>query len=217
MSEGRVACVGSYQKCCASEASLSLLPQTESEAYHLNGATVVESLALANTAKSKDTDADQSTEVINRTDDQKETSAIGVVKWDTVVGYCRAMPGGLLSGLLLLVLFILAQSSAVACVAVIGKWATLSDQQNVSVTVTVVGLTSAVILLATMRAVLYFRLTIKASERLHADMTSAVLGARIGWFDSNPLVGDALVLFLFSSMSAHNVFHHLTLFRRGES
>lgn len=50
----------------------------------------------------------------------------------------------------------------------------------------VVGLVPAVICLATVRAILCFSCTIAASQRLHDQMTMAVLRAKIEFFDTNP-------------------------------
>ena len=187
MSEGRVTCVGSYQKCCASDASLTpILHQSEENKSERQNEPKLQGKA----PESKDTAPHQPPKAPENTaeDDNKETSNSGVVGMRTFVRYCKAFPGGLCSACLMILLFTATQASAVVCVAAIGRWSTLPDQQSLTIIGTVVGLALAVVVLATVRAVSYFHLVTKASERLHAAMATAVLRTRIGFFDTNPLV-----------------------------
>jgi ATP-binding cassette subfamily C (CFTR/MRP) protein 4 len=70
-----------------------------------------------------------------------------------------------------------------------GRWAQrpAEEQKDWDIVGTVIGLGVAVVVLALFRAMISFYLTIIASQKLHDEMTKAVLRAKIAFFDTNPL------------------------------
>lgn len=195
MSGGSIVCDGSYEQCvAASDGKLTLAVQNkESEdddttpALGISPGSIDVSSEDTPTALSKKQPTEATTENIE--DDSKEASQTGVVKRDTFLNYLRAMPGGLWTGLLMLALFVATQGSLLACIAVVGKWSGLSadGQSSGRIIGLVVGLVVAVSFFAILRAFVYFHLTLYAAKRLHDDMTSSVLRAKVQFFDMNPL------------------------------
>lgn len=123
-------------------------------------------------------------------DSCKEMNQVGNVQWATFFNYMRAMPGGLCSCTIIMILFAITQGSVLASVAATGKWSELpADEQTSNTTIlwAVGGLVGCVIVLAVVRAFASFVLTVEASRQLHDDMTMSVLRARIEFFDTNPL------------------------------
>jgi len=120
-------------------------------------------------------------------DAQAETKFTGIVSRKTFIHYAQSMGNIWLAAALLLV-FILAQATALATMAAIGRWSEFDKTQQKSgiIVVIVLGLGAAVIVLAYVRSVSCFALTLRASKRLHNAMTSAVLRAKIVFFDTNP-------------------------------
>jgi len=100
----------------------------------------------------------------------------------------RAM-GSLWIGFGLFVLFCVTQASLLCLVVFMGQWAQRpADQQDDwDILGLVIGLAALVVVLAVVRAMLTFRLTVKASQLLHDRMAKAVLRAKIEFFDTNPL------------------------------
>ena len=120
-------------------------------------------------------------------DDDKELNTKGLVQFETFVNYARAM-GGVWKGVALLVLFLITQGTVLATIAVLGRWAerSVEDQRSWDIVGLVICLGVAVVVLALVRASISFRLTIRASQQLHDRMTKAVLRAKIEFFDTNP-------------------------------
>ena len=113
-----------------------------------------------------------------------EMSNSGSVKLQTFINYMKAMPGGILSGILLGLVFLLTQGSVVATIAITGRWSLLPDQLS-SIMYVVVGLVLTVIILALGRALVYYYLVIGASQHLHNRMLQSVLRANTSFFDAN--------------------------------
>lgn len=126
----------------------------------------------------------QSSPSIPSTRNDKETSNLGV-NMGTFVSYLRAMPGGLWSGFLVLLLFTLSQGFAAATVAISGKWSTLreSDQLSAAIIATIAACSLGSVILAVIRGLVFFHLAIQASTNLHHAMTKSVLRAKISFFD----------------------------------
>ena len=113
MSEGKVACVGSYQECVdASNGKLTfatqnqssedltkldgdVLPQKKQRSKEKEVESSIVSIDIVKGDKSKKEDTTANT------DDHKETSQVGEVKRDTFLNYARAMPGGITSAILM--------------------------------------------------------------------------------------------------------------------
>lgn len=190
MDGGRITCVGSYQDCLhASNGKMTFKAQHPS-------APDLEKLD-----KSKDEVKDTAPDNVKRgdeasdepaqdgVDDHKELSKVGVVGRDTFLNYLQAMPGGIMTGWLMMLLFTATQGSVLGTVAFIGMWSEMSaaDQSSTQVIAIVVALVVIVIILALARAFSSFHLTVQASKNLHDAMTRAVLKARVSFFDTNPL------------------------------
>jgi ATP-binding cassette subfamily C (CFTR/MRP) protein 4 len=132
-------------------------------------------------------------------DDSKEDLITGDVRFETFINYTRAM-GGLWVAGALFILFTITQVSVLVTVAFMGRWAERPavEQNSWDILGLVIGLSMAVIVLASVRAVVCFYFTIEASKKLHDGMTKAVLRAPISFFDTNPL---GRVLNRFSAVS----------------
>lgn len=106
--------------------------------------------------------------------DDKNSSNVGVA---TFISYFKAMPGGLWSGFLVLLLFTLSQGVAAATIALSGKWSMLphGDQLSRAIVATISGCVLGSIILAVVRGILLFHLVIEASSNLHHSMTKSVL------------------------------------------
>eukprot|EP00578_Thalassiosira_sp_NH16_P018260 CAMPEP_0181116794 /NCGR_PEP_ID=MMETSP1071-20121207/22145_1 /TAXON_ID=35127 /ORGANISM="Thalassiosira sp., Strain NH16" /LENGTH=1366 /DNA_ID=CAMNT_0023201071 /DNA_START=81 /DNA_END=4182 /DNA_ORIENTATION=+ len=191
MSGGRITCVGSYEKCVqASDGKLTFAAQNQSaeDLTKLDGSkTRVEKKVKAEGDAGVKTTGSKSSN--GNADDHKEQSMVGVVKMDTFLNYSRAMPGGIMAGSLMMVIFTVTQGSVLACIAAIGRWSEVpvEDQMSRNIVGLVAGLVAVVIVLSAFRAFLSFHLMIQASKNLHDNMTRAVLRAKIEFFDTNPL------------------------------
>ncbi len=196
MSEGKIACVGTYQECVdASGGSLSFAMQNNSS----NDLAKLASAPRDEDEEKKDDDAAESAmnhikdekSITDRKekDDHKENSQVGEVKLDTFLNYLKAMPGGLCTSFFMLMLFIVTQGSVLACIAAVGRWSEVPPENQASSRFLgiVVGLVAAVAFFALVRAFMSFHLCIQASKKLHDDMTRSVLRAKIEFFDTNPL------------------------------
>jgi ATP-binding cassette subfamily C (CFTR/MRP) protein 4 len=122
------------------------------------------------------------------TEDTKEEKVIGIVQFDIYKKYADAM-GGIWVALFIVILFTLTQASALTAIAMMGRWAERppSQQDDPEILAVVVGLVGLTCVLTCVRAMLTFEVTIKASKNLHDRMTKAVLGAKISFFDTNPM------------------------------
>lgn len=193
MSKGSIACIGSYQDCVkASGGRLSLTSPTSDSPNEPEDVIKPSSAPCTDiaTVDTKDpTTPQESLSIANKEKHDSEVSTSGVVKLKTFKNYVHAMPGGLPAGLFLLLVFCLTQGSVLACVAFIGKWSNLpaDEQRSVFIIASVFGFVISVGILALIRAIMYFHLTIEASKRLHNDMTKAVMRAKIEFFDTNDL------------------------------
>ena len=192
MRGGRVACVGSYQMCVeASNGKMAFAAQNKDPEGDDTDAPLPQNQEII---EKQDTIAESIQEqpakkTDGNQDDQKEKSTVGRVRMETFMNYLKAMPGGIVTGVFMSIIFTCTQASVLGCIAAIGKWSALpaEDQLNGSIIGAVVGLVVVVICLAVFRAFLSFHLTIQASRRLHDDMTRSVLRAKIEFFDTNPL------------------------------
>lgn len=184
-------CDGSFSECItASEGKLNFVSQNTNDFVNRD------SHYLGNTYHEMDSDDDDANENIYTAEDkenpcrsvlQDEVKFTGLVTKSTFIHYGKSM-GNLWSAVGLLVIFILAQSSILIVIFVIGRWSQLelAEQKSNLYLSAVLGLLGVVVVLSVTRSILSFALTIKASKRLHDTMTTAVLRAKIEFFDTNP-------------------------------
>lgn len=178
--DGRVKCIGTYSACVqASGGKLTTRPPDSS----------VDTLD----SKNEKNETDETLGYGGVMDkigeaDGKEMNVKGLVRFDTFVKYTQAM-GGAWIGVVLLLLFTATQAPVLVTIAFLGRWAERSaeDQRSGDIIGLVVSLGLAVLVLGLIRAVVSFRLTVRASQRLHDRMTRAVLRAKVEFFDTNPL------------------------------
>ena len=108
MSGGRIACVGSYQACIeASDGKLTFatqhhssndLAKLDSISEEAKPIVTREEITSSEAALKKGGDAKTSD---GKLDDHKELRVVGEVKRTTFLNYLRAMPGGIISGILM--------------------------------------------------------------------------------------------------------------------
>jgi ATP-binding cassette subfamily C (CFTR/MRP) protein 4 len=200
MCDGKITCAGTYQECVdASGGSLSFAIQNNSSNDLVKIASSApqdrgeeeekkdEDVMSAGMKKPEENKSVKS--VDNDKEDHKETSQVGEVQLSTFLNYIKAMPGGLFTGFLMLILFTVTQGSVLACIAAVGRWseAPPENQASSGFIGLVVGLVAAITFFAIVRAFMSFHMCIQASKRLHDDMTRSVLRAKIEFFDTNPL------------------------------
>jgi len=126
--------------------------------------------------------------IINAEKDYDEDKVSGQVKIDTYKDFARAM-GGLWIAFLCLILFTMTQVSLLVTIATMGRWSErpIEKQTSWGIVASVISLVLVVVVLAVFRAIISFMITVKASRKLHDDMTEAVLRAQISFFDTNPM------------------------------
>ena len=188
MNTGRIECTGSYQECVtASGGRLSLTSSANDCPKEHEELSEDSNPGVGLTNDPATPPVSSSTAIKEKQDTEVSTS--GVVKMNTFKNYIKAMPGGPLAGLALLLVFCVTQASALACITFISKWANLpaDDQWSISIIASVFGLCLAAGGFALIRAIMYFHLTIEASKRLHNDMAKSVLRAKLEFFDTNSL------------------------------
>jgi ATP-binding cassette subfamily C (CFTR/MRP) protein 4 len=183
MKKGRIGCIGSYEDCVKASNGELHAHTADDSVDNLAAEKETKPLKLAELDQ-----VDELEETVKREDDNKETSLQGVVKTDTYRKYMNAM-GGLWVGAGLVLLFSVTQASVLLTITYVGKWARRpsEEQDDWDIVGFIIGMGGLVIFLAIFRAYVSFRLTIKASQRLHDRMAKAVLRAKIEFFDTNPL------------------------------
>jgi ATP-binding cassette subfamily C (CFTR/MRP) protein 4 len=185
MVKGRIENIGSSEECvAASGGKLTAHTADDGAVDALMDDETSKAKTMQGTVEASEP-ADGSDKVA---DDNREATVSGMVRSDTYTNYLRAM-GGIWTGVLLLVLFVTTQASVLVTIASISRWSERpSDEQDSwDILGLVIGLGCVVIFLSVVRSLLSFNLTIKASRKLHDDMTKAVLRAKIEFFDTNPL------------------------------
>jgi ATP-binding cassette, subfamily C (CFTR/MRP), member 4 len=188
VTSGRVDCVGTYEECVAASGGKLVVHAADDKEPDIETSNERQSLAQS-LAIFDDADEELNLPLLEGTaDDGREMSNQGIVQLDTYMSYLKAM-GGIHVGVLLLVLFSATQASVLVAIAYVGKWAKRPPEQQEywDIMGLVIGLGSLVIVLALLRAFYSFQLAIKASQTLHDRMSSAVLRAKIQFFDTNPL------------------------------
>jgi ATP-binding cassette subfamily C (CFTR/MRP) protein 4 len=187
MSGGKIAHVGSLvDSVSVSDGKHNILMQSSNVSD--DDITVLdENISLITTdlvsPKAKDNHADNSP-----TDTPMlETKASGGINRGAFVSYFRAV-GGCVIVVTLLALFTVTQASALVSILVMGHWAqrTPIRQEDASLIGLVVGLSCTVLTLSITRSLAAFARTIRASQKLHDEMTKSVLRATIEFFDVNP-------------------------------
>mmetsp|Transcript_5656 Transcript_5656/g.12347 ORF Transcript_5656/g.12347 Transcript_5656/m.12347 type:complete len:1360 (-) Transcript_5656:160-4239(-) len=195
MSDGKITCIGSYVECVeASGGKLTIAAQNQSA----DDLTKLDAPQGKKNEEKKEVPKNEvkvmrNDKVVKSTNGKnnahKEKSRVGVVKLDTFLSYCRAMPGGITVAVLMLILYILTQGSSLLCIAAIGRWSEepAENQSSRNIIGLVTGLVGVIIVLALVRAGMSFHLMIQASKNLHDGMTRSVLRAKIEFFDTNPI------------------------------
>jgi ATP-binding cassette subfamily C (CFTR/MRP) protein 4 len=195
MSAGKIACVGSYEHCVEmSKGKIMLAFQNkDSEIVDAPQDPALQQVDTETTITSSadmnlPMDEDDSIRSANK-NEHKELSNTGIVRRDTFLNYLKAMPGGLYTGLFMLLLFVVTQLCVLATIAAVGKWSNLppEEQRSWDIIGIVLGLVLAVCLFAIIRAFLSFFFTVEASKALHDAMTRSVLRSKIEFFDVNPI------------------------------
>jgi ATP-binding cassette subfamily C (CFTR/MRP) protein 4 len=185
MTAGRVGCVGSYADCVEASGGKLTAHAPDTSVDNTDTPAIKASMAPDELAA---TEHQNKISTTNEAEDNKEMNVTGFVRRDTWLNYVRAM-GGLWVGVALLFLFSVTQATVLVTIGALGKWSErpAQDQKSWDILGLIIGLGCAVVILAIVRAMLCFHLTIKASRTLHDRMTKAVLRARISFFDQNPL------------------------------
>ena len=213
MEQGRIRCIGSYDDCVTASNGRLTAPVGEAfiehvaeDAENINTALLIDSTRTIGVSKHaengnihqnptiKTTNLDVNNDepvnggTIAVSNAMKEDKVAGVVHLSTYVNYFKAMGGIWVAGALLL-LFGVTQASVLYAVAKVGRWAERPKEQQDSWDILgqVIGIGVLVIILAMFRAKISFNLAVKASQRLHDEMTLAVLRSKIEFFDTNPL------------------------------
>jgi ATP-binding cassette subfamily C (CFTR/MRP) protein 4 len=202
MKQGTIECVGTYDECMAKAYGTEIETKAvvfEAEAKQITRSKAIDDESDHLSRNKDDGDEDEiadhpsSAEEDGATkeregdeDDMKEANVQGLVRLDTYTRYIKAM-GGLWVGAFLFILFSITQGSVLVTVATFGRWAESNDQDSWDIVGLALGLTGAVVVLGIFRAFLSLNLTVKASQRLHDQMTESVLRAQISFFDTNPL------------------------------
>ena len=199
MSGGRIACVGSYQACVdASDGTMTFAVQNQSsndlvklelDTKLCDEKKEMEEEELKMQGDALTLDNKRESKVSEITDDHKEVRVVGEVKRSTFIDYAKAMPGGIISGVFMMLLFTATQGTSLWCVAALGRWSEMpaESQSSASMIGIIGGLVGGTIILAVVRASVSFHLSVQASKKLHDDMTQSVLRAKIEFFDTNPI------------------------------
>jgi ATP-binding cassette, subfamily C (CFTR/MRP), member 4 len=192
--QGRIACRGSYSQCVEAsngrltapigDSNVDTLEVDEAEGIPITRAKGAISKPMPGTVE----DANEDAMGAGIDTSHKEDSASGMVRFETYRNYFRAM-GGTWIAVALLFLYAATQTSVLYAVAKVGRWAELPvvDQDSWSIIGLVIGVGCLVVALTLYRAQINFSLTVRASQKLHDDMTMAVLRSKIEFFDTNPL------------------------------
>jgi ATP-binding cassette subfamily C (CFTR/MRP) protein 4 len=186
MSNGKVECVGSYADCVKESGGKLTAHAPDTSVDNTSDSALAETNPLADTMKPKIEVKEE--QLIIDEEEGKEANVTGLVHLETFLNYFRAM-GSVWIGIALLLLFSVTQATVLFTIATLGRWAERppEDQRSRDVIGLINGLGCAVIVLAVLRAMTCFHLTIKASRVLHDRMTEAVLRAQIAFFDQNPI------------------------------
>lgn len=188
MQGGQVKHVGSYQECVTTAGGLLKAHAADSAVDNLfeNAEDKGDSPLPVVLVDEKESDFAGNAE--SALEDAKEDKVAGVVRFETYKKYAEAM-GGFWVVLLLIVLFTITQATSLTAVTMMGRWAERppSQQSDMDIIAIVIGLGLSVVVLACVRSMLCFELTIGASRKLHDQMTKAVLRAKIAFFDTHPL------------------------------
>jgi len=196
LTSGRIRCVGSYAECLeAAGGTLTTLEAADDASEeerskgipkeNISGARVERESSESEESKAKTTEVEDEDNTVK---DSKEGMNSGVVQWETYKNYIHAM-GGWPVAFSLLITFCVTQGVALWTIITMGKWSELppQDQKSWNMLGLILGQVSMAIVLATFRAFFSFAMTIKASKNLHDDMATAMLRAKIAFFDTNPM------------------------------
>ncbi len=173
MDNGKVACTGTFEECRASSTFPASIQMQTVEAEDFE---VFEELAT--TALS----------VKPFKESQEEKRMTGIVKLETWQSYAAAF-GGYWVCTAFFLIFMATQGVQLLTFVLLGKWGELPvDKQRSWRWFALVGGTGwALVVLTIFRARLSFFSLIRGSRKLHDAMTTAVLRAKISFFDTNPL------------------------------
>lgn len=197
LSDGELKHVGTFEECVAkSEGKLRLVSHNMDV---VDGADLVEKDVIPDRIAimeaedksllkaSKDVELNEMVEPDNNENSQKEKKHTGVVTKATFLHYARSA-GSVWLAFLLLLIFLITQVLQLGAIAMLGRWSEYSPerQRSASIVGPVLALGGGLCLFSLLRSVTSFSLTLRASKKLHDAMSSAVLRAKIEFFDTNP-------------------------------
>jgi ATP-binding cassette, subfamily C (CFTR/MRP), member 4 len=167
---GRVQCEGSYAECVEASGG-KLTSHNAADGDHKKEDVLNGRNEMAEIEPLTMTDKLEEQFAIDRAD-HKEINVESSVQLGTYLNYMRAM-GGVWVGLFLFALFAVTQGSVLVTMVTIGKWAERSpdEQKDWRLMGIIIGMASSVLLFDLCRAFLSFWFTLKASKRLHNEMT----------------------------------------------
>lgn len=174
MDQGTVACVGTFEDCRAS-ATVSTNNEIQIVEAHDTEEETEESFGNELPAKSAK-------------ESQEEKRVTGIVKTDTWNAYAKAI-GGYPVCAFFFAIFVMSQATLLLTLLLMGRWGELAQEEQHSARwfAVVGGMTATLVLLTIFRAQASFFILINGSRKLHDEMTTAVLRAKMSFFDTNPL------------------------------
>lgn len=202
MSEGRINCIGSYHDCLQlSNGKLVSSHQAINDdniekcvypnSQGLNKQEILSEISSTNV----ETEAKDVSAILEGKDSTKaeenahtETHETGKLSFGTWLAYMNAF-GGIGIVFVLTILFSLSQASLIIAIVYIGQWSSMpiyeqSSKQTISY---ILGIGASIIIFAVIRAAFCFSVLLKASQRLHDNMATAIIRAKIIFFDTNPI------------------------------
>jgi ATP-binding cassette subfamily C (CFTR/MRP) protein 4 len=193
MEDGAVTRSGSFTECIEASHGADLSTPSNIDDGHLGMQNCDEDPIVhdVDTQQEDDTDEASPKNIIDAApekidEEQKEERVTGTVKFSTWREYAHAM-GGLWVVLTIFTIFIVTQASSLVSMAMLGRWAEKPKVEQGSATnlSIAIGLVAITVFISIDRAVISFHFFNKASQFLHDRMASAVLFARISFFDTN--------------------------------
>ena len=183
--------IGSFESCVAKSGGKLHLVSQNSECSSEDLTKLMDEKSITSPSEpfeekkeEKDTTANKESTPRN---DQDEKKITGVVTKATFMNYARST-GSIWLAVGLILLFIITQILQLASIAYFGRWSEYdtSEQKSIDIVILVSALAAGLCIFSFIRSVASFALTLRASKKLHDSMTSAVLLAKIEFFDTNP-------------------------------
>ena len=194
VSNGELKHIGTFEECVTnSGGKLHLVSHNAEESGEKAEITVEDEDScpdplVIQEAKIKSPEAPKKSVLSDKTENNQEEKTItGVVTKATFLHYARST-GSLWWAFALMVLFLVTQALQLASIAMLGRWSEYPPdrQQSATIVVTILLLGGGLCVCSIIRSVASFALALRASKKLHDSMASAVLRAKIEFFDTNP-------------------------------